>query len=88
MYIYCLFIIKTARQINLFIYLSLSGSEDCLFLDVYTPNISKTGSNKLPVMVYFHGGSLIQGYSHEAAYFPTLKLAVDQDVMFVSAQYR
>lgn len=32
-------------------------SEDCLYLDVYTPNISMS----LPVMVYIHGGSYETG---------------------------
>ena len=38
-------------------------SEDCLYLDVYTP--AKKGDEKLPVYFYIHGGGLQGGYPHE-----------------------
>lgn len=38
-------------------------SEDCLFLNVWTP--AEHGSDKLPVMVWIHGGGVQTGYSHE-----------------------
>ena len=37
----------------------LVGSEDCLRVNVWTPNVS----GKLPVMVYIHGGAFIMGAS-------------------------
>jgi para-nitrobenzyl esterase len=39
----------------------LAWSEDCLYLNVWTPQLSPT--SKLPVLMYFHGGSNTQGYS-------------------------
>ncbi|XP_063701833.1 venom carboxylesterase-6-like [Culicoides brevitarsis] len=38
----------------------MMGSEDCLYLNVYTPkNLSK--NEKIPVIVYIHGGALMYG---------------------------
>ena len=38
-------------------------SEDCLYLNVFTP--AKKGNEKLPVLVYIHGGGLMGGYPYE-----------------------
>lgn len=37
-----------------------TGNEDCLYLDVYTPEKVKQ-KDKLPVMVFFHGGAYFKG---------------------------
>ena len=39
-------------------------SEDCLFLNVFTPDTAKEG-DKLPVLVYIHGGGFTGGCGHE-----------------------
>ena len=41
-----------------------SYSEDCLFLNVFTPDTAKEG-DKLPVLIYIHGGSFTGGCGHE-----------------------
>ncbi|KAA0724187.1 Cocaine esterase [Triplophysa tibetana] len=59
-------------------------SEDCLYLNVYTP--SKPGDNaKLPVMVWIHGGGFVLG---SASLFDGHVLAAYQDVVVVLIQYR
>ncbi len=39
-------------------------SEDCLFLNIWTPKGAKAG-DKLPVIVYIHGGGFTGGCGHE-----------------------
>jgi para-nitrobenzyl esterase len=41
-------------------------SEDCLYLNVWTP--AKTDHDKLPVLVYFYGGGLVGGDGSEYRY--------------------
>ncbi|ASU34673.1 carboxylesterase/lipase family protein [Mucilaginibacter xinganensis] len=41
-------------------------SEDCLYLNVWTP--AKTGKDKLPVLVYFYGGGFVGGDGSESRY--------------------
>ena len=59
---------------------SFSYSEDCLYLDVYSPNVSLS----LPVMVYIHGGGYEAG---TAITYPSDILAL-QGVVVVVIQYR
>ena len=39
-------------------------SEDCLFLNIFTPDTAEEG-DKLPVLVYIHGGGFTGGCGHE-----------------------
>ena len=43
---------------------SYSYSEDCLFLNVFSPETANAG-DKLPVIVYIHGGGFTGGCGHE-----------------------
>lgn len=61
----------------------IPGSEDCLYLNVWTPAISSRP--ELPVLVYFHGGSNTQGYSQMTPLGPTLSRL---GMVVVSANYR
>ena len=61
-----------------------TGSEDCLYLNVFTPK--KISSNKkLPVMFWIHGGGNTSG---EAASYDFSKLASTHELVIVSINYR
>ncbi|XP_003514462.1 pyrethroid hydrolase Ces2e isoform X1 [Cricetulus griseus] len=62
----------------------ISMSEDCLYLNIYTPAHAHEGSN-LPVMVWIHGGALIIGM---ASWYDGSMLAAIEDVVVVNIQYR
>ncbi|XP_063052895.1 carboxylesterase 5A-like isoform X3 [Engraulis encrasicolus] len=59
-------------------------SEDCLYLNVYTPAEPDT-TDKLPVMVWIHGGALYLG---GAVQFDGSVLAAYENVVVVIIQYR
>jgi para-nitrobenzyl esterase len=61
----------------------IGWSEDCLYLNVWTS--AKVFSERLPVIVYFHGGSNTAGYSQATPLGPAL---AGMGVVFVSANYR
>jgi carboxylesterase type B len=60
-----------------------STSEDCLFLNVFTPSHRQAGSH-FPVMVWIHGGALVSGESND--YDPTA--LVEDGVTVVTINYR
>lgn len=57
-----------------------SGSEDCLFMNIYRPD---TVEKNLPVYVWIHGGSNVTGKAVDLSYF-----AKEANVVAVSIQYR
>jgi para-nitrobenzyl esterase len=62
-------------------------SEDCLYLNVWTPKFSESdATEKLPVMVWFHGGSNKGGWSYEPNYIGA-RLAA-RGVVVVTTAYR
>ncbi|XP_074149551.1 liver carboxylesterase 1-like [Sminthopsis crassicaudata] len=64
--------------------ISLTYSEDCLYLNIYTPaNLTK--ESKLPVMVWIYGGGLLMG---EASTYDGLALSALENVVVVTIQYR
>ncbi|KAK5647000.1 hypothetical protein RI129_005464 [Pyrocoelia pectoralis] len=74
------------------------GSEDCLYLNVYTPQVIPTllqycvissnlqikPENKFAVMVFIHGGAFVTGSAMD--YDPNL--LIDHDVVLVTINYR
>ncbi len=59
-------------------------SEDCLYLNVWTP---AADSGKRPVMVWLHGGAFISGSGSQGFYDPT-SLVRRGDVVVVTLNYR
>lgn len=64
------------------------GSEDCLYLNIFVPQISdeQQKSKKLPVLVVVHGGAFIAGSSDSELFAPDYLL--EQDVIVVAMNYR
>ncbi|XP_077292242.1 carboxyl ester lipase-like protein Gli [Arctopsyche grandis] len=59
--------------------------EDCLYLNVYSPNTEAGVPQKYPVMVYIHGGDFYKGASNT---FPAHIMAAFYNVVVVSINYR
>jgi para-nitrobenzyl esterase len=59
------------------------GSEDCLYLNIWSPPVKDSAS--LPVMVWVHGGSNVGG---SGSLYHGGNLAVQQDVVVVTINYR
>ncbi|KAH6891781.1 cholinesterase [Coprinopsis sp. MPI-PUGE-AT-0042] len=70
--------------------IDLNGSEDCLFLNIYTPYLP-TDDRKpkvlKPVMFFIHGGGFVGGASSQPQ-FDGGNMASRSDVVFVGINYR
>ncbi len=62
----------------------LRTSEDCLYLNVWTP--ADSASERLPVMIYIHGGGGVQGAASEPRYDGNAM--AKKGVVVVSMNYR
>jgi len=66
-----------------------AGKEDCLYLNVYAPRFAAgdvpTGEERLPVMVWIHGGGNVIGH---ASFYDGGRLAVKGNVVVVTINYR
>jgi bile salt-stimulated lipase len=60
----------------------LTGDEDCLYLNIYTPTLDKNA--KLDVIVYIHGGAFM--FLYGGFYGP--HYIMDKDVVFINLNYR
>jgi carboxylesterase type B len=65
----------------------ISGSENCLVLNVYTKTIpDETNKNLRPVLFWIHGGGFIFGSGTEKLYAPDY--LITEDVVVVTINYR
>ncbi|KPJ21083.1 Cholinesterase [Papilio machaon] len=60
------------------------GSEDCLYVNVFSPNLKPT--KPLPVMVFIHGGGFTGGSGSDEFYGPNY--LIRHDVIIVTLNYR
>ncbi|XP_059052235.1 venom carboxylesterase-6-like [Achroia grisella] len=61
---------------------NVTGNEDCLYVNVYTPNLNP--GKPMPVMVFIHGGAYMYGNGfHYGPFF-----LMDKDLVVVTIQYR
>ena len=62
-------------------------SEDCLYLNVWTPDPSRRHTPSLPVLMWIHGGSFVTG-SGSIPWYDGTRLAARGDVVVVTINYR
>uniref|UniRef100_A0AC35FZV2 Carboxylesterase type B domain-containing protein n=1 Tax=Panagrolaimus sp. PS1159 TaxID=55785 RepID=A0AC35FZV2_9BILA len=66
--------------------LKVLNSEDCLYLNIMTPE--KVENKKYPVMIYIHGGGFVMDSAVKYHYSKICRNIVSKDVIFVTIQYR
>jgi para-nitrobenzyl esterase len=62
-----------------------NADEDCLFLNVYSPDVHPESNELLPVIVWIHGGGNVDGGSND---YDGSKLASQGHVVMVTINYR
>ena len=62
--------------------------EDCLNLNIHTPLPSQLGGRRVPVMVFVHGGSLMNGANSMPLYDPSVMVSSQGDLVVVTINYR
>ncbi|KAF2902141.1 hypothetical protein ILUMI_04049 [Ignelater luminosus] len=74
-------------QINVFVGDdTIRGDEDCLYLNVYTPQTTYPADKLLPVMIFLHGGGYLAGDGSRSSYDPSILM--DKDIVLVIPNYR
>lgn len=64
----------------------VKGKEDCLFVNVWSPNLNS--KDKLPVLVYIHGGFLNYGSGDALGLYPNSEMVSELNIVGVSFNYR
>jgi para-nitrobenzyl esterase len=62
-----------------------NNNEDCLYLNVFSPDVDAAAKEKLPVIVWIHGGGLVDGESND---YDASKLAAQGHTVVVTINYR
>ena len=64
----------------------VKGQEDCLLVNVWSPNLNS--KNKLPVLVFMHGGFLNFGSGNALGLNPNSEMVSELNIVGVSFNYR
>ncbi|PSN57791.1 Esterase FE4 [Blattella germanica] len=65
----------------------VEGNEDCLFLNIFTPNLTvKSYNDLMPVMIWIHGGNFVTGSGTSIMFGPDHLLT--ENVILVTINYR
>merc|ERR1712004_799907 len=64
---------------------SIKGQEDCLYLNIFTPNMDPDGINLKPVLLWIHGGAFTEGSANDLT---DPEFLLNEGVVFVALQYR
>jgi para-nitrobenzyl esterase len=77
----------TCAQINEFGVFAgpANNNADCLFLNVFSPNVNPAARTKLPVIFWIHGGGNVDGESND---YDASKLAAQGHTVVVTINYR
>jgi para-nitrobenzyl esterase len=62
-----------------------NDNEDCLYLNVFSPDVDAAAKEKLPVIVWIHGGGNLDGESND---YDASKLASQGGTVVVTINYR
>lgn len=62
-------------------------SENCLFINVYTPQIPTDRHQPLPVIIYIHPGAFVSG-SGSSEFYAGPEYLLEHDVVMVAINYR
>lgn len=66
-------------------YAGLEQSEDCLYLNIYTSDLVRTGK---PVLVWVYGGAYIKGGASRELFHGDLMIGENPDLILVTINYR
>eukprot|EP01083_Nonionella_stella_P089544 249868_1 len=63
-------------------------SEDCLYLNVFTPLNAEYMTTNYPVMIWIHGGSFFEGWGSFFLYDPSNIVHYINDTIIITINYR
>ena len=70
-------------------FITVPMSEDCLYLNVWTPlESASSGNETIPVMVWFHGGAFWTGWGGDGLFWGDYMVNSTSNVIIVTTNYR